>query len=105
MCNDVYSDWLENIDVPKHLVIRSSGYVKSNCSLCSEFHGLFCEANERINLNKFKIYEDDAIVSVSITNIWSHCKSTSTYNHNTKALKNFNSYLIDKEMFVDQGWV
>jgi len=28
------------------------------------------------------------------------CKTTLTYNHNNKALKNFNSYLIDKKKYL-----
>ncbi|MFV8269286.1 hypothetical protein ACNQGP_05025 [Flavobacterium sp. GT2N3] len=99
-CIMMYSDWLENVDVPKHLqVIRSNGYVKSTVRYVLNFTD-FLQANS-INLNKFKIYDlNDGIVGKYYEHLEPLCKSTSTYNHNTKALKNFNSFLIDKKGYL-----
>ncbi|RTY65536.1 hypothetical protein [Flavobacterium sp. LB2P53] len=99
-CIMMYSDWLENVDVPKHLqIIRSNGYVKSTVRYVLNFTD-FLQANS-INLNKFKIYDlDDVIVGKYYEYLEPLCKSTSTYNHNTKALKNFNSFLIDKKGYL-----
>lgn len=99
-CIMMYSDWLENIDVPKHQqILRSSGYIKSTIRYVLNFTD-FLEANQ-VNLKKFKIYDlDDAIVGKYYEYLEPLCKSTSTYNHNTKALKNFNSFLIDKKRYL-----
>lgn len=99
-CVMMYSDWLENIDVPKHQqVIRSNGYIKSTVRYVLNFTD-FLQANN-VNLNKFKIYDlNDAIVGKFYENLELMGKSTSSFNHNTKALKNFNSYLIDKKGYL-----
>ena len=99
-CVMMYSDWLENIDVPKHQqVIRSNGYIKSTIRYVLNFTD-FLQAN-KTNLKTFKIYDlNDAIVGKYYEHLEPLCKSTSTYNHNTKALKNFNSYLIDKKKYL-----
>jgi integrase len=99
-CIMMYSDWLENIDVPKHQqTLRSSGYIKSTIRYVLNFTD-FLEANQ-VNLKKFKVYDlDDAIVGKYYEYLEPLCKSTSTYNHNTKALKNFNSFLIDKKRYL-----
>lgn len=99
-CIMMYSDWLENVDVPKHQqVIRSNGYIKSTIRYVLNFTD-FLQAN-KTNLKTFKIYDlNDAIVGKYYEHLEPLCKSTSTYNHNTKALKNFNSYLIDKKKYL-----
>lgn len=99
-CVMMYSDWLENVDVPKHQqVIRSNGYIKSTIRYVLNFTD-FLQAN-KTNLKTFKIYDlNDAIVGKYYEHLEPLCKSTSTYNHNTKALKNFNSYLIDKKGYL-----
>jgi len=51
-CIMMYSDWLENIDVPKHQqVIRSYGYVKSTIRYVLNFTD-FLQAN-KTNLKTF----------------------------------------------------
>jgi integrase len=99
-CVMMYSDWLENVDVPKHQQReRSSGYVKSTVRYVLNFTD-FLQANN-VNLNKFKIYDlNDNIVGKYYEHLEPLCKSTSTYNHNTKALKNFNTFLIDKKGYL-----
>ncbi len=99
-CIKMYADWLENIDVPKHQqVIRSNGYIKSTIRYVLNFTD-FLQVN-KVNLNTFKIYDlTDDIVGKYYEHLEPLCKSTSTYNHNTKALRNFNSYLIDKKGYL-----
>jgi integrase len=99
-CVMMYSDWLENIDVPKHQqVVRSNGYVKSTVRYVLNFTDFL--KTSKVNLNTFKIYDlTDEIVGKYYEHLEPLCKSTSTYNHNTKALKNFNSYLIDKKKYL-----
>lgn len=99
-CVMMYSDWLENIDVPKHQqVVRSKGYVKSTIRYVLNFTD-FLQAS-KVNLNTFKIYDlTDAIVGKYYEYLEPLCKSASTHNHNIKALKNFNSYLIDKKGYL-----
>lgn len=99
-CVMMYSDWLENIDVPKHQrVLRSKGYVKSTIRYVLNFTD-FLQAN-KVNLNTFKIYDlSDAIVGKYYEHLEPLCKSPSTHNHNVKAMKNFNSFLIDKKGYL-----
>ncbi len=99
-CVMMYSDWLENIDVPKHLQVkRTNEYVKTTVRYILNFTD-FLKAS-KVNLNTFKIYDlNDEIVGLYYEHLEPLCKSTSTYNHNTKALKNFNSYLIDKKKYL-----
>lgn len=99
-CIKMYADWLENVDVPIHKqVIRSNGYIKSTIRYVLNFTD-FLQVN-KVNLNTFKIYDlTDDIVGKYYEYLEPLCKSTSTYNHNTKALKNFNSYLIDKKGYL-----
>ena len=99
-CVMMYSDWLENEGVPKHLqVIRSTGYVKSTVRYVLNFTD-FLKAS-KVNLNTFKIYDlNDEIVGKYYEYLEPLCKSPSTHNHNVKAMKNFNSYLIDKKGYL-----
>ena len=99
-CVMMYSDWLENIDVPKHQqVIRSNGYVKSTVRYVLNFTDFL--KTSKVNLNTFKIYDlTDEIVGKYYEYLEPLCKSASTHNHNIKALKNFNSYLIDKKGYM-----
>ena len=99
-CVMMYSDWLENIEVPKHQqVIRSNGYVKSTVRYVLNFTD-FLKAS-KVNLNTFKIYDlTDEIVGKYYEHLEPLCKSPSTHNHNVKAMKNFNSYLIDKKGYL-----
>lgn len=99
-CVMMYTDYLQNIDIPKHLqVIRSNGYVKSTVRYVLNFTD-FLQDN-KVNLNTFKIYDlTDEIVGKYYEYLEPLCKSASTHNHNIKALKNFNSYLIDKKGYT-----
>ncbi len=99
-CVMMYSDWLENIDVPKHQqVTRTNGYVKSTVRYVLNFTDFL--KTSKVNLNTFKIYDlTDEIVGKYYEYLEPLCKSASTHNHNIKALKNFNSYLIDKKGYM-----
>ena len=99
-CVMMYSDWLENIDVPKHQqVVRSKEYVKSTVRYVLNFTDFLIAT--KVSLNKFKIYDlSDEIVGKYYEHLEPLCKSPSTHNHNVKAMKNFNSYLIDKKGYL-----
>jgi integrase len=99
-CVLMYSDWLENIDVPKHQqVTRTNDYVKSTVRYVLNFTDFL--KISKVNLRKFKIYDlSDEIVGKYYEHLEPLCKSPSTHNHNIKAMKNFNSYLINKKGYL-----
>ncbi|SDX60274.1 tyrosine-type recombinase/integrase [Flavobacterium degerlachei] len=98
-CIMMFADWLENVDVPRHQQRpRSSGYITTTVQYIVRF-SKFLE-NNKFDLNKFKIYDlNDAIVGKYYDYLDETCKMASTHNHNTKALKNFNNFLINHKGF------
>lgn len=98
-CIMMFSDWLENVDVPRHQQrIRSNEYIKTTVRYILNF-SKFLEDN-KFDLNKFKIYDlNDKIIGKYYEYLEMTCKSNASYNHNTKALKNFNNFLIDEKGF------
>lgn len=98
-CVMMYSDWLENIDVPKHKQKeRSADYVKSTVRYVLNFTD-FLQSN-KVDLKKFKIYDlNDDIIGKYYEHLELVSKSTSTFNHNSKALKSFNAFLIEKKNY------
>jgi integrase len=98
-CIMMFADWLENVDVPRHQQRpRSSGYITTTVQYIIRF-SKFLEDN-KFELNKFKIYDlNDAIVGKYYDYLDETCKMASTHNHNTKALKNFNNFLINHKGF------
>lgn len=99
-CVMMYSDWLENIDVPKHKQKeRSAEYVKSTVRYVLNFTD-FLKAS-KVDLKKFKIYDlSDNIIGKYYEHLELVSKSTSTFNHNSKALKSFNTFLIEKKGYL-----
>lgn len=98
-CIMMFADWLENIDVPRHQQRpRTSGYITTTVQYIVRF-SKFLEDN-KFDLNKFKIYDlNDAIVGKYYDYLDETCNMASTHNHNTKALKNFNNFLINHKGF------
>jgi integrase len=99
-CIIMYSDWLENVDVPKHQQrVRSNDYIKTTVRYVLNFSD-FLIAN-KFNLNKFTIYDlNDEIIGKYYEHLEKISKSASTYNSNTKAMKSFNTYLINKKKYL-----
>lgn len=98
-CIMMFADWLENVDVPRHQQRpRTSGYITTTVQYIVRF-SKFLEDN-KFDLNKFKIYDlNDVIVGKYYDYLGETCKMASTHNHNTKALKNFNNFLINHKGF------
>lgn len=94
-CVIMYSDWLENIDVPRHKQrIRSNDYIKTTVRYILNFTDFLI--SKKVKLDSYKIYDlDDVIIGMYYEHLEVVCKTPATYNHNTKALKNFNNFLID----------
>jgi integrase len=98
-CVMMYSDWLENVDVPKHKQrIRSNDYVKTTVRYILNFTDFL---KVKTKLETFKIYDlNDDIIGTYYEYLEEVCKTPSTYNHNSKALKNFNNFLIDTKGYL-----
>jgi len=98
-CIMMFADWLENVDVPNHQKRpRTKGYITTTVQYLVKF-SKFLEDN-KFDLNKFKIYDlNDVIVGKYYDYLDETCKMATTYNHNTKALKNFNNFLINHKGF------
>lgn len=97
----MYSDWLENIDVPKYEQrIRTSKYIKETVGylvkLCSFFK------SKGFDLDKLTIYEVNKFM---LGDFYEHLEKTtnspSTFNHNLRAIKNFYNFLVnEKELLI-----
>lgn len=93
-CVMMYSDWLENVGVPKHMQrIRSNDYIKTTVKYILNFTDFL---KGKTKLETFKIYDlNDNIIGMYYEHLEEVSRTPATYNHNTKALKNFNNFLID----------
>ena len=93
-CVMMYSDWLENVGVPKHMQrIRSNEYIKTTVKYILNFTDFL---KGKTKLETFKIYDlNDTIIGMYYEHLEEVSRTPATYNHNTKALKNFNNFLID----------
>jgi len=94
-CILMYSDWLENIDVPfQEQKTRSKAYCSITVSYIQKLEQ-FLKTNG-YNLNSLKIKEVDQF---AIGKYYEHLNKTvlnpATWNHHTRALKNFYHFLID----------
>lgn len=97
----MYSDWLENIDVPRHeQKIRSEKYIKETVGYINKF-GHFLKKNG-CDLNKLTIYQiDKFMLGKYYEYLEVKYKSHATFNHNLRALKNFYNFLtIEKELSI-----
>lgn len=99
----MYSDWLENVGVPKHeQKVRSAKYIKETVGYIVRLRD-FLEANGQ-DLNKLTIYQVDKYM---LGGYYEHLEKTinsnSTFNHNLRALKNFYNFLINEKELVIQN--
>ncbi len=98
-CIYMFSDWLENIDVPrqeqKH---RSAKHIKETVLYLTRFSN-FLKKNG-YNLNKLTVYEVD---KHAIGKYYEHLEKTiekaTTFNHNIRALKNFFNFIQNEKQF------
>lgn len=99
-CILLFSDWMENIDVPRQeKKIRSPKYIKETVEYVNRL-GVFLE-NNGYNLNKLTIHEIDKFA------IGKYCDyldinvpNHATFNHNIKALKSFYNCLINEKGYL-----
>lgn len=97
----MYSDWLENVGVPKYQRrIRTSKYIKETIGYLIKLTN-FLES-KGYDLAKLTIYQ---VNKYMLGDYYEHLEktiiSTSTLNHNLRALKNFYNFLInEKELLI-----
>ncbi len=97
----MYSDWLENIGVPRHeQKIRSEKYIKETVGYINKF-GSFLKKNG-CDLGKLTVYQIDKFMLGKYYEYLEEThKSHATFNHNLRALKNFYNFLtIEKELGI-----
>lgn len=93
-CILMYSDWLENVDVPFfEQKVRSKEYIRDTV-------GYVCKLKTYLENNGYKtdkttIHQvDKNIVNKYFEELYQKSKSIATYNHNIRALKGFYKFLI-----------
>lgn len=97
----MYSDWLENVDVPKfEQKIRTPKYIKETVGYLNKM-AYFLEING-YDLKRLTIYQIDKFI---LGNFYEHLEkstnSPSTFNHNLRAIKNFYNFLVyEKELLI-----
>lgn len=94
-CILLFSDWLENIDVPKHEQrFRSSAHIKDTVRYLIKFS---------IFLAEFKIYSvtdiDKHLIGKYFEHLEKTTKTAATFNHNIRALKSFYAFLVDEKEY------
>jgi len=97
----MYSDWLENVDVPKYEQrLRSHKYIKETVGYVLKF-GEFLKSQGQ-NLEKLTIYQiDKFMLGAFYEHLENTIKSPATFNHNLRAIKNFYNFLvIEKELLI-----
>ena len=97
----MYSDWLENIDVPKYEQrIRTSKYIKETIGYLVKLSEFL--KTKGYDLEKLTIYQVNKFM---LGDFYEHIENTinspSTFNHNLRAIKNFYNFLInEKELLI-----
>lgn len=97
----MYSDWLENVDVPKYeQKLRSSKYIKETIGYLLKF-GEFLKSKGQ-NLEKLTIYQiDKFMLGAFYEHLENTITSPATFNHNLRAIKNFYNFLVtEKELLI-----
>lgn len=97
----MFSDWLENVDVPKYEQrIRTQKYIKETIGYLLKFSKFL--QGKGYDLEKLTIYQVNKFM---LGEFYEHLESTivspSTFNHNLRAIKNFFNFLInEKELLI-----
>ena len=99
-CILMFSDWLENVDVPKHeQKKRSPKYIGETVGYVVRFKD-FLKANG-YNVNVLTIYEVDRFAIGKYYDFLERTtKSESAFNHNIRALKNFFNFLEAEKQYA-----
>jgi integrase len=99
-CILIYSDWLENVDVPKHeQTIRTKKYISETVSYVVKFK-TFLES-KGYNMDKFTVYQIDRfIVGEYYEYLNDNVPNHFTFNGHLKPMKNFFRCLINEKHYV-----
>ena len=98
-CISMFSDWMEEVDVPSHERInRGEKQIKETMRYVFRFRDFLKDCG--YNLNKLTIYQVDRNV---IGKYYEHSEikypNPSTFNHNLKSLKKFFKFIIEEKQF------
>lgn len=92
-CIMMYSDWLENVDVPFfERKIRRREYVRDTIGYICKLKN-YLQKNTKEELSVFNV--DKNLVNSYFEELYKKSKSISTYNHNIRANKGFYKFLIE----------
>jgi len=96
-CILMYSDYLENVDIPKYQQkIRSEKYIKETIRYVFKFANFI--KSKGLNPEKLTIFQVDKFM---LGNFYEHLentiKSNSTFNHHLRAVKNFYNFLTNEK--------
>jgi len=97
----MYSDWLENVDVPKYeQKLRSGKYIKETVGYVIKFSEIL--KSKGCDLEKLTIYQiDKFLLGDFYEHLETKIKSPATFNHNLRAIKNFYNFLVnEKELLI-----
>lgn len=96
-CCLMYSDYLENVDVPYfEQRVRSKAYIRDTIGYILKFRDYLDK--QGYNTDKLTIYQiDKHIVGNYFEYLSKACNSLATYNHHVRTLKSFYKFLIEKK--------
>lgn len=98
-CILMYSDYLENVDVPFfEQRVRSREYIRDTVGYIMKFKDYL--EKQGFNMERLSIYQiDKNIVSKYFELLFKTLKSVATYNHHVRTLKSFYKFLIEKKEY------
>ncbi|GEM_PF-1599488 len=93
-CIMMFSDWLENVDVPFfEQKVRTKEYIRDTVGYVCKLKTYL--ENKGYKTDKTTIYQvDKNVVNEYFEDLYSKSNSIATYNHNIRALKGFYKFLI-----------
>ena len=97
----MFSDWLENVGIPRHeQKIRSPKHIKETIGYINKLGGFLMKNG--YDLKKLTIYQiDKHMLGKYYEYLEQTIKSNSTFNHNLRALKSFYNFLTgEKELGI-----
>jgi integrase len=95
----MYSDWLQNENVPKHeQKHRSAKYIKETVRYVIKFKEFL--ASKGINVENLQIQQiDNKLFGMYYEYLGETTKSAPSFNHCIRALKNFFKYIVDERQY------
>ena len=98
-CIWMFSDWLQNVDVPRHeQKHRTDKYIKETVGYVIKFKEFL--ASEKINVNTLLIQQvDKNQFGKYYEHVEKNTKSPASFNHNIRALKNFFKFIVDEKQY------